>query len=331
VSRFRDDVTAALRALRLEQEGRFEWFGELSASLPRDVVARLTRAERRDQLVFALQMHLYEHFYCPGGARPRRAAVPDAAGGKELFVEQLSEANSGQGSWESGWRVAALEAHAVVVVRDGLKLWVSEQDRRSAGRSLAVGDRLEVRMPKELRNLLPGFYTAVGDVQLDFTEPRGVVRIYWNLAASAAPRFVALATSALNRAGAAFRLKVAHEQASFGRCDSAVVYVPKDQFRPTADVLRPVAAMLAADLQPRTPAFTKPIAPGLGLAEDPGNGESFGLHRCRLLAEAAVHAAERGEEELERRLARVAHHFRDAGVDPERPYLNAGSDDDYVL
>jgi hypothetical protein len=49
-------------------------------------------------------------------------------------------------------------------------------------------------------------------------------------------------------------------------------------------------------MRPGTPVFTKFLAPGLGLAEDPGQGDSFGQHRCRLLADAMILAYEQGKK-----------------------------------
>ena len=82
-------------------------------------------------------------------------------------------------------------------------------------------------------------------------------------------------------------------------------------------------------LMPGTPAFTKRLAPGLGLAEDFGDGGSFGLHRCGLLAEGVVAAREGGRGADDERLAVVVEHLRAAGVDPDAPYLRPGSTDDY--
>ena len=42
------------------------------------------------------------------------------------------------------------------------------------------------------------------------------------------------------------------------------------------------------------PAFTLALRPGVGLAEDDGDGDSFGERRCALLAEAHRGRAERG-------------------------------------
>ena len=51
--------------------------------------------------------------------------------------------------------------------------------------------------------------------------------------------------------------------------------------------------------------MTKALAPGLGIAEDPGEGNSFGLHRCGLIAEGLLRAREAGQASPSRRLATV--------------------------
>ena len=69
--------------------------------------------------------------------------------------------------------------------------------------------------------------------------------------------------------------------------------------------------------------MTLPLAPGLAFAEDPGGGESFGAHRCLLLAEAAVTAAERGLGAPEDRLEVVRERFAEAGTTLDAPYLGS--------
>ena len=77
----------------------------------------------------------------------------------------------------------------------------------------------------------------------------------------------------------------------------------------------------AAEMREAVPALTLPLAPGLAFAEDPGGGESYGSHRCRLIVEAVLEAWREGENTLEGRLARVAEAFRRKGLDIARPYL----------
>jgi hypothetical protein len=82
-------------------------------------------------------------------------------------------------------------------------------------------------------------------------------------------------------------------------------------------------------LLPTVPLFSKYLLPGLGFAEDPGNGESFGMNRCRLLAEAVCRAHASGEPSALARMAAVREVFGENGLALAAPYLNPGSRDDY--
>ena len=92
-------------------------------------------------------------------------------------------------------------------------------------------------------------------------------------------------------------------------------------------LLRPLLRALAPHLADSAPAFCKPLARGLALAEEPPGAESFGEHRCRLLAEAIVSADERGLRTPAQRLAVVRERFQAAGVSLDAPYLQPGSVD----
>ena len=69
--------------------------------------------------------------------------------------------------------------------------------------------------------------------------------------------------------------------------------------------------------------MTLPLRPGVAFAEDPGGGESFGSHRCLLIAEAAVTAAEHGIRSLDGRLDLVRTRFVEAGSSLEAPHLGS--------
>jgi len=79
------------------------------------------------------------------------------------------------------------------------------------------------------------------------------------------------------------------------------------------------------------PMFTKPLAEGLGLAEDPGNQMSFGQSRCQITARALWSCYMRGLTDKEARLAALAEAFRAEGLDPAAPFLERGSTDFYLL
>jgi hypothetical protein len=80
-----------------------------------------------------------------------------------------------------------------------------------------------------------------------------------------------------------------------------------------------------------SPAFTKVLANGLGLAEDPGGNTSFGMHRCELLAALLCQSATVGLKTTDEKLAFIDEAFRSAGYNLDTPYLNPGSSDHYAI
>jgi HopA1 effector protein family len=338
--RYRATVIAALEALRIESPTGFSWCGEPSPPLAPEMSAAMPAETARAYLADQLQGCLYESFYCSGGPVPRGARQRRRRGhrpGPSPFVDELSRANRGRGSREPGWTVVRTEDDGRIVVRrGGLSLWARPEevsggpgDDGGAEPGRAEGAEISVALPSELRRLSPGFYMALGDVGLDLGEP--LVRHYWNLESAGGAALIAAGTGVLNQAGVPFRLKVAIEPASYDRCDAGVLYTPRRGLATVAALLPTIRGAVAAHLRPGAPALTKPLAEGLAVADDPPGGDSFGLHRCGLLADGAIAAFERGIATGPERLAAVEAHFEEAGVSFERPYLNADSADEFEL
>ena len=78
-------------------------------------------------------------------------------------------------------------------------------------------------------------------------------------------------------------------------------------------------------LGPATPLFARRLRAGVGQAEDPAGGESFGQHRCRIVAEGLWNAYVEQASTREARLACVVAQFERHGLSLRRPHLNAGS------
>jgi hypothetical protein len=168
---------------------------------------------------------------------------------------------------------------------------------------------------------------ALGDEEL--REAELVVRHYWHLSGDGAAALVGAATRALNRERLPFRLKVLNDPAAYVRCDAGVLYTARRDQGRVASLVAEVHAGVVGHLRPTTPALTKRLAHGLALAEGPPGGDSFGMHRCGLLADAFVRAFELGLATTPERLAVVERHLDEQGIEFDRPYLNAGSSDDY--
>jgi hypothetical protein len=326
MSAYRQRVEEVLEVLRIESPTSFSWCGTPSPPLPVEVVREMGPDSARVYLHDRLQSCLYANFYCPGrpvptpprpaGARPH-AASP--------FIDSLSRANCGSGSREAGWGIVREEDDGRFVVRrHGLSLWVRPEEIADGGGE--VGSEVSIKLPPELLRLSPGFYMALSDEALDPGEE--LVRHYWHLRSSGGAALVAAATGALNEAGLPFRLKVLIDPAGYVRCDSGVLYTPRRLGSEAGVLLRSLRAEVDDHLRPGTPALTKPLADGLSVAEDPPGGESFGMHRCSLLAKAAISAFEQGVGESGS-LAMVERRFEEEGISLDRPYLNPGSRDDY--
>jgi hypothetical protein len=315
VSEFASQIAAATRAVEIRSPTRFAWLGEPSPSLPR--VLRLDPVQKRAFLLSTLGDRLYANFYCRG----RPELIADRGHRNDLrgdpkFVACLSGANSGRGCWELGWNLLARHPGWSEVGRDGLRLEAASDECRQGPGGLAV------RFPKEFLAMAPGFYTALTDRPVD-SGP--VVRLYWNVGPEGAVPFVREATASLNAARIGARLKVVSHPWGFDRCDAAVLYVAGCDLPVASAVVRTLHSVLAPYLEPEVPALTLRVAPGVALAEDPGEGSSFGQHRCRLIAEGLIRANEEGGASVEERVSAVLETLSAGGVEPAAPYLNAGS------
>jgi hypothetical protein len=272
---------------------------------------------------------LYYRRYC----RPTRKASaldrPDPRAAR-VFVELLSHANSGTGTGEPGWVVHAVEDDGALVVRrlrDDILVWARPDEFRSPNGTSSLGSVGRVRVAKELREMLQGFYGLFGDADRS-DEGNGasdIVRFYWHLTKDGAVPWVRELTERFNAAGLPFHAKVLNDPASYARADAGVLYLERRHVERAMASLVGLHAATVAGLRSTTPMFTKRLAHGLSVAEDPGNGHSFGQHRCQLVAEGLVRAFGAEATGFQARWQAVVNRFADAGLSVERPWLNTGS------
>jgi hypothetical protein len=255
----------------------------------------------------------------------RSEAVPGFANwiGSRRFVDRLSEANSGTGVWQGGWILRRFEPDGrVVVERHRVRFWCAAEACRPVDSPLQVGGEVEVKLPKEYREMVPGFYLALGDGGF-VRDTTPTIRIYWNVSPQGAERLMEVLTRDLNREGIAFQLKILAEPLRFDRCDTAVLYFPRDELAPMLGALRRVHAAIRPWLRTRVSHLVKPLAPGVGLAEDPGDGTSFGEHRTKLLARLLWSQGEAAN------LAGLGALLAEQGFDLDALYRNPGTAEDW--
>ena len=282
-------------------------------------------------LVEALQQTMYAEAYT---RRLRTAwSLPGPETGEdEPFKRALSEANDGRERWDAGWRVYQLGP--------GGQAFVQKGDRHRAPQPgeyvldgeppAQVGSTVRLRIPAESWQRQPGFYFAFGETPADVFDDVQTVRLYFHATSAVAPEIVRHLTAALNLYRVPFQFKTLAHPAHYTRTDPAVLYVARRHAACALDLVAGLPDSVLGGLRPDVPLFAKRLHDGIGVAEEPGTGESFGMHRCRLVAEAVVEAWQQGTQDVGARLIRTRARFEAHGLDLDRPYLNADSTDTYA-
>lgn len=259
-----------------------------------------------------LAEHLYLTWYgAPVETVDAPAGLPDDLG------SALRAAHAGGERWEDGWTVA----HAG---RDGRLLVVREEERRQLDR----WDYLDLARPGVIpavgatvlaparRDRAEGgwWYTHHARWRLDAPDGE-LVRIYWSIGPADVPLLVRRLSPVLLDLDTPWMLKCALAPAAYHRADAAVLFLSRGALGGLVDMLESAAAALSGVLRDSAPPLTLRAERGVAVADDPGTEESFGEHRCRLIAEGLL--AARDADAL---LDAVAERFLSAGIPPDRPY-----------
>jgi hypothetical protein len=319
-------LKAAVQAVDFLNDTQFSWFGTPSKALNSVVRRALSPETTRSFLRYQLQRTLYSQFYTKGAPLPHSDEA-EWAREDTGFVAKLVAANQGKGSVETGWTARGVRDGRVVVERQGLTLEVApDACVPPISEPLASVVQISLRVPSARPNLSPGYFLVIGDAPI--SQGDGLLRLYWHLKPGGPARWLQCATEALNARNLPFHLKVLNSPQLFSRCDAGVLYLPQSAFLAARPALIDIYANVGAELRSGVPAFTKSLAPGIGLAESPG-GESFGLNRCNLIADGLVRSRTEARTDNVGRLDCVLTRWVEAGLDIERPYLNPRSKDVY--
>ena len=333
------ELLKIVRAVSILSPTSFSLAGKIfSADDPRP--QRPPDSAEQKLLAGHLGRQLYLHCYC----RKFEGVVTDEPfylAPDDDFVRVLSEANASREHLDQGWQVLRLlpTGHYIAhkngfvralavgdfVAHDGFGVALGEGVRAD----VQEGESISICCPKESKTMHSGFYYIFGETITDQQDDDDLLRFYWNIKASGAASLVRLLTQRLNRFQLPFRLKCLNNPATYARADAAVLYLNKRFYRLAAELLADVRREVEDRLAPNTPLFSKQLTAGLGLAEEPGNGESFGQQRCRILAEAIWNAYELNLQADHQRLGQVIKQFALHNLSLEFPYLNPGSIDQY--
>ena len=325
------ELTAALGAFNILTPFSFSFMGEpaIDATLVSTAAGWTgspAEASSEQLMARAIQGSLYDCCYAHrlGDAarqRDRQVPVEDAD-----FARRLAEANPSRERWDPDWMIYQLGANGQVFVRKGERERVAMPGAFISdfvvGQAPQIGASVRLRAPHEAMGIQPGYYFAFGETLDEVAEQLSLVRFYFHCAAENAAPLLAALGSALNRFQVPFQVKAPISPGLYGRTDAVVLYLAARFFAIVARIVSSIREQIALEFT--VPLFTKQLWPGIGVAVDPGTGDSFGSHRCRLCAEGIVDAWREGKQEAPARLTASAARFATAGLDITRPYLGAG-------
>ncbi|MDR3529850.1 MAG: T3SS effector HopA1 family protein [Rhodopila sp.] len=281
-------------------------------------------------LVNRLQAELYGTAYCTRIDGIGFGAEPPEDPPRDMLPE-LSSANTSQTQTDPDWLVLEHDSSgAIVVGKHGMtrRLGPGEIVTEAGAAPPGPGAVVTIIAPREMPQS-GGFYFAFGETIDSSFDGRPIVRFYWNVPAPAVPALMTALTRTLNANSIPFSLKAPRITKDYRRFDAGVLFIAAPWHDAAAALLPEIHASLSSRLRPDVPLFTKRLAAGLGFAEDPGSNESFGVTRCRLLAEALWSAYVRDVTEDRAILHEIRRHWLLSGIDLSASYVNPWGLDRY--
>lgn len=301
-----------------------------------DSQAQILSPEQRQRLVLSLRDTLYTYCYARPIGRPTVTGQTLFSPTPDLdLTRRLSAANHGRDAWLMGWRVEEVGSNGTIVITRNRWRRIAQVGEYAMTFSEDLQPRegcgVTFYHRKESLALQEGVYCAIGNVLPEPEDENNVLRIYFHASQASAVPIFEIMTTRLNALRVPFTLKCMTRDEDQDRSDATVLYIPASQYPRFAGLLGDLSALPPSCLKPGVPLFTKPLRTGIGLAESPSTGESFGVHRCRLVAEGIADAWINGSQDVAARFRSTEQRFLSEGLSMTHPYLNPGSKDVYIL
>lgn len=254
------------------------------------------------------------------------------------FLGQIHENNCGKGYFQPGWRVIKQELDGTLAVKAGnLTLHIDrEKHLKQRDKQVSVGDLVDIWTPPN--RFQRGFYVATGNLgQKKHSTYQGyfqqLVRIYFHLSPEGVPKIMKSLTQLLNKNQVSFDFKVLYNPSDYNRYDSGVLYFDKSDYKVVWQLLQTIYRKNQSYFRQEVPLFTKFLAPGLALAEEPNHKfserESFGMNRCQIITDALLETWHR-EDNPKARMQAILDRFAFVGIDLKHPYINPNSENIYT-
>lgn len=250
-------------------------------------------------------------------------ATADVASGAPDLIPLLRAVHADAARFEPGWIVLSGDADGCLQAGQGTAVRsLRPGDYISPvrpGVPPAPGEMLAVTERYDWTDVRTGFWFA----QRPIDGPTGpLARAYLNMRLDGVAAVVERVTAAMRDSRVPYTLKVPWRPEAFERVDTLVLYHARSDGPRVEELLCTIHPSVRHALDARTPPLSRWLADGLALADDPGDGHSFGESRSHAIAPAAIAIARTGSASRDDAIALLSEGLRAAGIDPLRPWAN---------
>ena len=247
--------------------------------------------QKRQNLIYALTNSIYSVFYCSIPLEEITSKLPPKTE-RDAFMNQLSKVNKTKAGFDYDWEIYNIDptGNAFAKKNDELR-WLQPEkfEYQDPNQTQAIlNTKVNLVRPKESKTIQSVFYYVFSEEI--FPQEVELCRFYWNLRSEGMEKLVELITTLLNSYKIPFQFKCLNHPELYVRADSAVLYTDKKYTQITSVILKEIVDELDELLIDTIPMFTQKLYKGVGYAEDPGKGVSFGMSRSSAIAESLVNS-----------------------------------------
>jgi hypothetical protein len=230
-------------------------------------------------------------------------------------IALLSKANSSTIGFDEGWIMENNDDYeSLIAHKDKYRIQLKPGEFLNvAARPDSNANTQEVKIyrPKEYAGVHEAFYYAYGN-KIYNSDDDFIVRFYFNATFNGNVKLLNLLTAALNEAQLQFIFKCLIHPYYYGRSDTSVLYVNKQDADFVCNHLKSIYSFMEDLLRESLPLFVYPVEKGIGFAEQPSTSpnESFGTHWSKIIAAGMMNAYENNVEK-ERWYSVVLNHIQD--------------------
>lgn len=261
----------------------------------------------------------------------------DSIGVDWEFYAQLDNCNNSRGWYHPDFLViSSLGDDRLKVKYDGNILTVSKKHHLHPMHANAkVGELVSILLPSH--RIKNEFYVAFSDTSDEFDSiqeesfAKNSVYAYLNFQSSAAINALNFFSLNLNKEKILHSFQILHNPLNYNRRYVAILRFDRSAYDQISFYIHNFHLQHSCFFENTVPILTKTIMPGVAVSERPNDESSFGLNRCRIIANAIADEFRYGNGTIESKTKFIIKSLEESYVDVNKPYLNPNSEDIYKV